>query len=333
MQKIDHRNLVLDVIRGMAVLGLLLVKFPGNPNYVYHFLHYSGGNMFTDVVNSFFFFAVGVSVFYSFSKYDFSWSKQIAVKISKRVIALFIIGLALNLLSIINTRTPHFVVMGDLQYIALAYGLTAVLVLWLKRLRFLITVALLLTIICYLAFSLLPLPLDALKILSYVIIVLTGYVTITLCHGRTNRLLLSLGLFIMGLSCFLVSSVWEYTIPLNSIFIVKLMGYAWVSYACLIFLIDVCKWTKWTYLFVVPGKNALFIYVITAVFSALFGKILMLDTSSGGSISMAKWFYKNVCVALFGNNAAGSLCYAIMVVLLTWLLAWMLYRWKIFIKV
>jgi predicted acyltransferase len=333
-QKIDHRNLVLDVIRGMAVLGLLLVKFPGNPNYVYRFLHYSEGVMFTDVVYSFFLFTVGASMFYSFSKYEFSWSKRVAVRICKRVVALFAIGVALNLLDMINTRTPHFVIMGDLQYIAVAYGLTAVLILWLKRLRFLIAVALLLTITCYLIFSLQPLPVDVLRILSYMIIILTGYVTITLCHGRTSRLLLSLGLFIVGLSCFLVSRVWEYTVPLDTTFVVKLMSYPWITYAGLVFLIDVCKWTSWTSPFTIFGKNALFIFILSAVFAVLFGKIIVWMTPAGSTISVSQWFYKNVCVALFGNNLeAGSLCYALVGALLMWLLAWLFYRWKIFIKV
>jgi predicted acyltransferase len=317
----------------MAVLGLLLVKFPGNPNYVYHFLHYSGGNMLTDVVYSFFLFAIGVSMFYSFSKYDFSWSRQIAVKISKRVVALFGIGVALNLLDIINTRTPHFAVMGDLQYIAIAYGLTAMLVLWLKRLRFLIAAALLLTVVCYLAFSFLSLPAAIVRILSYMIIVLAGYGTIVLCHGRTSRLLLSLGLFIVGLSCFLISRVWEYTIPLDTTFVVKLMSYPWMAYACLVFLIDVCKWKKWTYPFTIFGKNALFIFVLSAALAVLFGKIIIWMTPAGSTISVSQWFYKNVCVALFGNNEAGSFCYALVGALLMWLLAWLFYRWKIFIKV
>ena len=332
-QKIDHRNLVLDVLRGMAVLGLLLVKFPGNPNYVYTVLHYSEGNMLTDIVYSFFLFAMGVSMFYSFSKYEFSWSKRITLKISRRVLLLSGIAVALDLLNMINVRTPHFFVMSELSYIAIAYGLAALLVLWLKRLRFLVAVALLLTVISCQPFSFLPLPVSVSRMLPCMIIVLTGYITITLCHGRTSRLLLSLGLFIVGLSCFLISSVWEHAVPVNTTFVIKSVSYSWISYAGLVFLIDVCRWSKWTYLFTVFGKNSLLTYVLSTVFAISFGKIIVWTTSSGSTISLSQWFYKNVCAALFGNNEARSLCYALICVLLMWLVAWLFYRWKIFIKV
>jgi predicted acyltransferase len=332
-QKIDQRNLVLDVLRGIAVFGLLLIKFPGNPNYVYTFLHYPDGNMLTDMVYSFFLFAIGVSMFYSFSKYEFSWSKRIALKIGKRVAALFAINMLLDLLNMINSRTPHFFVMGELYYIALSYGLSALLILGLKRLRFLITIALLLTIVCCQTFSFLPLPVSVLEILFCIIVILAGYISITLCHGPTSRLLLSLGLFIVGLSCFLISSVWEYAIPAKPTFVIKLMSYSWISYACLIFFIDVCKWSKWTYPFTIFGKNALLIYILSAIFAVLFGKIIVWRTAAGSTISISQWFYKNVCAALFGNNEAGSLCYALVFVLLMGLVAWLFYRWKIFIKV
>jgi predicted acyltransferase len=288
--------------------------------------------MLTDMVYSFFLFAIGVSMFYSFSKHEFSWSKQIAVKIGKRMAVLFAIGIIINLLDMINSRNPHFALMGDLQYVAITYGLTALLVLWLKRLRFLVGVVLMLVIIHYLMFALLPVPL-VLRTLSYLVIVLAGYITITLGHGRASRLLLSLGLFIVGLSCFLIGSVWEYTVPLNITFVAKLMSYPWMLYACLIFLIDVCKLNKWTYPFIIFGKNALVIYILSDGLSALFKRVVVWATPAGSPISLSEWFYKDVCAALFGNNEAGSFCYAIVCALFMWLLAWLLYRWKIFIKV
>jgi predicted acyltransferase len=222
--------------------------------------------------------------------------------------------------------------MGDLQYIAVAYGLAAALTLWLKRLRFLIGMAAALVIIYYTALFLLSVPV-ILRILSYLVIVLAGYVTATLCYGRTSRLLLSLGLFIVGLSCFLIGSVWEQTVPTNTTFMFKLMSYSWMSFACLIFLIDVCRWKKWTYPFVVPGMNALSVYVIADVLDLLLRKILLFTTPAGSTVGASKWFYKHVCAALFGNTEAGSLCYALVYALLIWLAAWLLYRRNLLIKV
>jgi predicted acyltransferase len=331
-QKIEHRSLVLDVLRGVAVVGLLVLRFPGNPNYVYPFLQFTEGNIFTDAVYSFFLSAMGVAMFYSFARHAGLWSRPLAVKILKRVVILFALGVLLNVLNMVNTPNARFMLMGDLQYLALAYGLVALLVLGLKRSRFLIGVIIALLAVHYVLLFVWPQPV-ILRMLSYLVIGLAGYVTVTLTHSRTGRLLLSLGLLIVGLSCFLVSSAWEHTNPANATFVVKLMSYPWVGYACLIFLIEVCKWTKWTHPFMLVGKNALFIYIIAMVIDVLFGKILMCTTSSGATISLSRWFYRNVCAALFGNNEAGSLCYALFCILLMWLVAWLLYRRKIFIKV
>jgi predicted acyltransferase len=331
-QNIENRNLVLDVMRGMAVIGLLLLKFPGNPSYIYPFLRFTEGGMLADMVYSFFLSAMGISMFYSFFRREGSWDKQLLVKIGKRVLILFALGVLLNLLNMINEKTHRFVLMGELQYIAVAYGLAALLTLWLKRLRFLIGVILVLLVLHYVLFFLFPLPV-ILRMLSYLVIGLVGYVTATLCHNRVSRLLLSLGLLIVGLSCFLICSMWEQTIPVNATYVLKLMSYSWVGYACLIFLIDVCKWTKWTYPFMVFGRNPLSVYLIAAVLSVLIRQVLECTALSGATTNVSRWFYKNVCVVLFGNNEVGSLCYAFVCALLMWLVAWLLHRRKIFIKI
>jgi predicted acyltransferase len=128
--------------------------------------------------------------------------------------------------------------------------------------------------------------------------------------------------------------VWEHTIPIkNTTFVIKFASYSWITYAGLVFLIDVCKWTKWTYLFTLFGKNTLLIYILYAVFAILFGKIMVWMASAGSTTGLSQWFYNNVCAALFGKYEAGSLCYALVCVLLMWVVAWLFYRWKIFIKV
>jgi predicted acyltransferase len=317
----------------MAVLGLLLIKFPGNSNYIHPALHYAEGGAVTDAINSFFLFAIGASMLYSFSKYDFSCSKQLAEKISKRVAVLFALGLAFNFLDAIITQAPRPAMMGDFQYAALAYGLAAALVLWLRRLRFLISASLLLMIACYQIFSFLPFPVVIVRVLHYMLVALAGYATITLCHGRPSHLLLSLGLFIVGLSCLLINRVLEDIIPLGTTGVVKLISYPWMAYACSMFLVDVCKWKKWAYPLMIFGRNALLVFVLSAVLSILFEKIILWTTPAGSTDSVLHWFYKHVCAALFGNNEVGSLFYAFVGALLMWLVAWLFYRRKIFIKV
>jgi predicted acyltransferase len=120
---------------------------------------------------------------------------------------------------------------------------------------------------------------------------------------------------------------------MSSTFVAKVVSYSWMIYGCMIAVIEVCKLTKWTYPFTVFGKNALPVYVLANVLDILMRNVTICNTPSGSPISTLDWFYQHVCVAIFGNNAAASLCYAIIFLLLMWLVALLFYRRKVFIKV
>jgi predicted acyltransferase len=95
------RLLSLDVLRGITIAGMILVNNPGSWSFVYAPLGHAQWNGLTptDLVFPFFMFIMGVSMFFSYQKFDFKLTKDTFVKLLRRSVLLFLIGLALGWLS------------------------------------------------------------------------------------------------------------------------------------------------------------------------------------------------------------------------------------------
>jgi predicted acyltransferase len=136
MRGSDSRRLVvLDVFRGAAVAGMILVTSPGDWNSAYAQLRHAPWNGWTlaDMVFPAFIFAVGMAVGLSFPR-DFSEPdarKRLWIRVARRTVSLIVLGLLLNALS--NAAVPGIPVYighpglayvripGVLQRIALCY--------------------------------------------------------------------------------------------------------------------------------------------------------------------------------------------------------------------
>jgi len=96
------RLLSLDVLRGITIAGMIMVNNPGSWSYVYAPLGHAiwDGLTPTDLVFPFFIFIMGVSMFLSYRKFDFRFSGKSFVKLLRRSVLLFAIGLALGWLSL-----------------------------------------------------------------------------------------------------------------------------------------------------------------------------------------------------------------------------------------
>ena len=119
-----QRLLSLDVLRGMTVAGMILV----NNGYGDSFapLGHSKWNGMTpcDLVFPFFLFMVGVSIFLSLSRH--AGEAGVAMKIFKRTVLMFVIGVALHAWDMLiwgdAAEIPgHLRIWGVLQRIALSY--------------------------------------------------------------------------------------------------------------------------------------------------------------------------------------------------------------------
>ncbi len=110
---------------------MILVNMPGSWSYVYAPLKHAQwhGCTPTDLIFPFFLFIVGAAMHYSFKKFNNTVSPAIAAKILKRVLLIFLIGLALNAFPL-KTAFADLRILGVLQRIAIAYGIAAFLCLW-----------------------------------------------------------------------------------------------------------------------------------------------------------------------------------------------------------
>lgn len=147
-------------------------------------------------------------------------------------------------------------------------------------------------------------------------------------YETVSRLMLTGGAFI------LIALAWNTVFPVNkklwtSSFVLLTTGIDLAIIAALIFIIELKNWTRgnWTYFFTVPGKNPLFIYLLSEL---LLITIALVKVGSGESI------YDWINSAGFQSaapGAFGSLLFAIFFMLVCWSVALLLDRKKIYIRV
>jgi len=143
MGRTSSRLLALDVLRGAAVAGMILVTSPGDWGAAYPFLRHAKWNGWTlaDMVFPAFLFAVGMALALSFPKPldDPAARGLLWRRIGRRTLALVALGLVLNwameMGSAVWLHDPgagtlaHVRIPGVLQRIALCYGIGAALIL------------------------------------------------------------------------------------------------------------------------------------------------------------------------------------------------------------
>ncbi|MET0308462.1 MAG: heparan-alpha-glucosaminide N-acetyltransferase domain-containing protein [Sphingomonas sp.] len=114
----------LDIFRGLAVAGMIIVNTPGNWDFVWWPLDHAAWHGFTptDLVFPAFLFAVGVALGLSFPK---RIDSTIWRRIVRRTLLLIAIGWAFQFL--VHPNLAHFRVFGVLVRIGLCYALTATL--------------------------------------------------------------------------------------------------------------------------------------------------------------------------------------------------------------
>ena len=135
MAKSSGRLVSLDIFRGLTVMFMIIVNTPGSWNYVYKPLRHASwhGCTPTDLVFPFFLFIVGVSMWYSFRKYGHEINWNSFLRIFRRMVTIFAVGLFLNIFPYFGRDYSTLRIMGVLQRIALAYGIGAIICLSVRR--------------------------------------------------------------------------------------------------------------------------------------------------------------------------------------------------------
>lgn len=134
-QNNSKRLLAVDILRGITIAGMLLVNNPGTWSHLYAPLSHAEwiGLTPTDLVFPFFMFVMGVSMYFSLRKFNFSMSGPLMLKIVRRTVLLFLIGWVIQwfgmwLRGLYNPEASFWAdmfgklrILGVFQRLALAY--------------------------------------------------------------------------------------------------------------------------------------------------------------------------------------------------------------------
>ena len=128
----SSRLLSVDVFRGLAVAGMLLVDYPGNETAGYRLIRHAPWNGLTaaDLIFPSFVFLMGISIALSFSARleRGETRRRIAWHAIKRSVSLFALGVFLNGFPEFHLATWR--IEGVVQRIAICYFVAGVLFLW-----------------------------------------------------------------------------------------------------------------------------------------------------------------------------------------------------------
>jgi predicted acyltransferase len=253
-QQPAKRLISLDVFRGIAIAGMILVNMAGLAEQVYPPLLHADWNGCTpaDLVFPFFLFIVGVAIAFSLSNTEENKpTPKVYWRIVRRSLILFALGLFLN--GFWNYDWGTIRVMGVLQRISLAYLVAALIVLKVPR-KGQWAIAILFLIGYWLAMSFIPVPgyglgnlsregnlgayIDRLIIgtahlykgdnfnsqgdpeglfstIPAVVSVLFGYFTGDWLRQQPIKSRTSLNLVLLSLSCMVTGQLWGFGFPIN----------------------------------------------------------------------------------------------------------------------
>ena len=352
------RLLSVDVLRGLTVAGMILVNNGYGESF--EMLGHSEWNGMTpcDLVFPFFLFIVGVSMYLSLSKTQFQPTRPVVWKVVKRAALLFLIGLAIHWFDMVLWGNPwdfaHLRIWAVLQRIALCYLFASFIALYCNHRYLLPIIAGLLAV--YAAILLLGngyaedasvnvLAQVDLKLFGYdhlyhkgavdpeglvgtisgVAHVLLGFYCGKLIKTRKSIEEKTIAVFVVGAVCVICGYLLSYGLPLNKriwspSYVLMTCGLAALLLALFTYIIDIRGRRGWTHCFQVFGMNALALYVCSELLAILFGFF-----GIGGAIYDALH-------AVIPWPKWASLAYALTFVGINYLVGYILWKCKIFIK-
>lgn len=141
--------------------------------------------------------------------------------------------------------------------------------------------------------------------------------------------------FILGTLLLFAGLLLDYGFPINksmwsASYVFLTCGLASLLLALLTWIIDICGKRRWAVFFESFGANPLFIYVLSTLTVISLSNIRF--DFHGEPYTVLSFWYRVCLQPVFGDNC-GSLLSALSLVLLMWLVAYPLYRKKIYIKI
>ena len=356
----NNRLISLDVFRGGTIAAMILVNNqPGTPWEPLEHAAWHGWT-FTDLVFPFFLWIVGVAITLSFAKRVERGDDKgkLLRHVAIRSLAIYLIGLALAGFPYYNFATIRLP--GVLARIAVCYFIASTLFLYCgTRARIWWTAALL--TIYWLLMKLVPVPgcgagsftmecnfakyIDGLFLTGHmysqtktwdpegivstlpaICNTLFGIFAGELLKTKRSAEEKAAWLFLLGNVLTFAGLMLSTWMPINkklwtSPYALFTSGLAFSVFACCYFLEDVKGWTRWSKPFIIYGSNALAVYVL----SGLIARVLSVAKLSGP-------IWDNLYAPIAPPELAAFL-YGMTYVAVLWLIAWLMYRRKWFVKV
>lgn len=160
--------------------------------------------------------------------------------------------------------------------------------------------------------------------------VLGGYLAGVFIRSKGNSFETIAKLMLVGALLVLGGLWWDLFFPINkkiwtSSYVLLTIGIAMMMIASLIYIVELANRKKWTYFFVVFGKNPLFIYV----FSGVFVNILYLVVIDGSTLR--ELLYTGI--KTFSSGPHASFLFAFTIMMISWLTGYLLDKKGIYIKI
>ena len=359
-----NRIASVDIFRGLTIALMVLVNTPGTWSHIYPPFRHAEWHGYTptDLVFPFFLFIVGTSIVFAYNnrKVDASTYKKITIR-SLKLIGL---GLFLGAFTLTFPFFKDFEVIrfpGVLQRIGVVFFFTSILFINFNK-KTLIGICVGLLIGYWLFMGFVPIegmaptfdraannwanyidvhvfgshtykadydPEGLLSTLPSIASSLLGVFTGLLLISKREKK--ELVLFAMGIAFLILAYLWDSVFPINkalwtSSFVLVTAGWANIVLGIIYYISDV-KGIAFGTLFKYVGSNAITIYFLSSFISKLMGLISVGDTSVHG------WLYQTAYVHSFLAPETSSLLYGLSVVAFYMLLAYVMYKKKIFIKV
>lgn len=363
----SKRLRALDILRGITIAGMITVNNPGSWSHMFAPLDHAQwiGLTPTDLVFPFFMFIMGISTCFSLKKYNYTLTRQSLYKILKRVVLLYLIGLAICIIAMLAFKGTFdfdkLRLTGVLARLAICYGITAVLASTIRHKFFPLIITALLVIYYIILVTGNGFTQDTSNILSKVDCnVLGGHmyndhgidpegilstipsVAHVMIGFYTGRLFMQpcdldkklLQLLLGGTIGIFTGYLLSYGCPISKkiwspTFVLVTCGAAASFLALLIWIVDVKGWKRGVIFFESIGINPLFCFVLGDMFSIFFAMHL---PSLGFPDGLQSLLMKTVFNPLFGGGEWSSLLYALMITAFVWGIAHILYKKQIYIK-
>ena len=322
----------------------------------------------TDLIFPFFLFIVGASMILSFAsrqaRGDTRWS--LLKHAVRRSILILAIGYAIRILPYVDFSRMRYP--GVLQRIALVYLCASVITLWTeRRARIVWIIALLAGYYALLRFVPVPGcdpaawmtehcslagfidrklmlghlyrkdfdPEGLLSTLPAIATTLLGTLTGEFLRGAATLAHKLRVLVIAGVAGVAAGYAWHPWFPINkplwtSSYVLFTAGAACLALALCWWLIEMRGWRTWAKPFLWLGSNAILVYALSS-FMAKLGSIIKVH-SGANAVDLQGWVYQHWFEPL-GRTENASLAFALSYTILWTLVAWVLYRKKIFVKV